>query len=206
MILGEKLRRIRRVQNMTMQEVADASGLSVGFVSQVERNLTVPSLTSLQKLARAVHQPMDTFLDKVGESSEITRASERPSFSLAADHVSFERLSHDFEGSQLTSLLLHEPPGHRSEPVSHKGEELIFVLKGEVTLEIEGLQAVLSAGDSYHFASSRSHSIWNHTRNLATVLWCGTLDVFGSKPAFTSFQDGASQSYSAGLAAGLGHG
>lgn len=206
MILGKKLRQYRRSQNMTMQEVSDATGLSVGFVSQVERNLTVPSLTSLRKLARAVRQPIGTFLNKVAESSEITRASEREAFSLAAHHVSFERLSHDFEDSQLTSLLLHEPPGYRSEPVSHRGEELIFVLNGEITLEIEGLQAVLCAGDSYHFASRRLHSCWNHSDSLATVLWCGTLDVFGSKSNPVQNDNPDSLPYSAGLAAGLGHG
>ena len=179
MILGKKLRELRQSQKRTMQQVADQSGLSVGFISQVERGLTVPSLASLSKLAAAVDQPVDIFLDPAVKSAELTRATDRIPFTLGRNDITFERLSHQFDGSKLTALLIHEPPGHRTEPVSHQGEEIFFMLKGELTVELEGKQIVLRSGDSYHFASSRMHSTWNHRTETATLLWCGTLDVFG---------------------------
>ena len=63
MILGSKLRTVRRSQGKTMQEIASAAGLSVGFVSQVERVIAVPSISSLRKLAAALEQPVGNFLE-----------------------------------------------------------------------------------------------------------------------------------------------
>ena len=60
-------------------------------------------------------------------------------------------------------------------------EELFFVLRGEVTVELEGKRTVLKAGDTLHFDSSRQHSTWNHTNKAVSILWCGTMDVFGEE-------------------------
>ena len=96
--------------------------------------------------------------------------------------MSYERVSTAFEGSQLHSVIVHEPPGHRAEPISHEGEEMFFVLAGSITVEIEGAVEVLHQGDTIHFDSRRTHSTWNHTNETASVLWCGTMDVFGDAP------------------------
>ena len=124
MILGSKLRAVRRSRGKTMQEIASAAGLSVGFVSQVERGIAVPSISSLRKLAAALEQPVGNFLEVSSQSSQLTRSSERLPFTLGQNALTYERLSHSFGGSKLTALLIHEPPGHRTEPVSHEGEEL----------------------------------------------------------------------------------
>lgn len=180
MILGSKLRTVRRSQGKTMQEIASAAGLSVGFVSQVERGIAVPSISSLRKLAAALEQPVGNFLEVSSESSQLTRSSERLPFTLGQNALTYERLSHSFGGSKLTALLIHEPPGHRMEPVSHEGEELFFVIKGEITVEVDEERVILRTGDSYHFDSTRTHCTWNHRTEVATLLWCGTMDVFGS--------------------------
>ena len=80
---------------------------------------------------------------------------------------------------------MHEPPGHRYEPISHRGEELFYILAGTVTVEIEGEKHVLAEGDSIHFDSYRTHSSWNHGSETASFLWCGTMDVFGAASAET---------------------
>ena len=63
MILGSKLRGVRRSKGKTIQQVALSAGLSVGFVSQVERGIAVPSIASLKKLALALEQPVGNFLE-----------------------------------------------------------------------------------------------------------------------------------------------
>ena len=78
---------------------------------------------------------------------------------------------------------MHEPPGHRVEPISHRGEEMFYIIDGEITVEIEGDAEILRKGDSIHFDSRRVHSTWNHTTQTASILWCGTMDVFGDAPA-----------------------
>ena len=180
--LGEALRQRRKTLGFTMQKVADNAGLSVGFISQVERGLTAPSLGSLASIAAVLQTPLSAFLDQPSHGGETTRQNVRPSYSVPGAAMAYERLSSVFEGSKLHSVIVHEPPGHRVEPISHRGEEMFYILTGAITVEIEGESQILRQGDSIHFDSLRTHSTWNHTSDTASILWCGTMDVFGDAP------------------------
>ena len=183
LVLGRQLRRCRKDAALTMQHVADGAGLSVGFISQVERGLTVPSLSSLRAMARVLGRPISFFLDQPENSENTTHALDRVSFSVGEGALSYEWLSATFPGSTLRTIIIHEPPGHRSEPVRHEGEELFYVIAGMITVEVEGEMSVLQRGDSIHFDSRRTHCIWNHGEQTASILWCGTMDVFGEDTA-----------------------
>ena len=181
--LGEALRLRRKDLKLTMQFVADAAGLSVGFISQVERGLTSPSLGSLASIADVLQTDISSFLTQPSAGGQTTHEVSRLTYSVADAAVSYERLSTSFAGSQLHSVLVHEQPGHRMEPISHRGEEMFYIIEGEITVEIEGEVEVLRKGDSIHFDSRRVHSTWNHGAQVASILWCGTMDVFGDAPA-----------------------
>lgn len=180
--LGKSIRSRRKELKLTMQAVADAAGLSVGFISQVERGLTAPSLASLVGISEILDLPLNDFLTQPS-AGDMSRQQARISYSIPGADVSYERVSTTFPGSQLHGVIVHEPPGHRSEPISHKGEEMFFILNGEITVELEGARTVLRQGDTIHFDSTRVHSTWNHGTETASILWCGTMDVFGEAPA-----------------------
>lgn len=180
--LGDRLRQRRKTLKMTLQEVADQAGFSVGFISQIERGITVPSLTSLIAVCRTLKVEAGTFLNQPKVATPFTRREHRPIYGLGGDAgnaVSYERISASFPGNVLRSTIIHEPPGHRSEPMSHEGEEIFFILKGALTLEVDGERVVLEAGDSAHFPSLRTHTMWNHTKEPTTILHTCTMDVFG---------------------------
>lgn len=177
--LGDQLRRCRKEAKLTMQYVADNAGLSVGFISQVERGLAAPSLSSLRSIARVLKRPISEFLEQPSSSSGATRRSRRISYRVADGALAYERLSANLPNGTLRSVIIHEPPGHRNEPISHEGEELFYLLKGEVTVELDGERKILKQGDSLHFDSRRRHATWNHTGETVSILWCGTMDVFG---------------------------
>lgn len=181
--LGVNLRERRKVLGLTMQFVADSAGLSVGFISQVERGLTAPSLGSLASISEVLGTNISSFLQQPRSNEQTTRGVNRPNYSVGNADVSYERLSTTFEDSKLHSVIVHEPPGHRAEPISHRGEEMFFILDGEISVEIEGVTETLRKGDSIHFDSHRVHSTWNHTTKPASILWCGTMDIFGDAPA-----------------------
>lgn len=181
--LGSVLRSRRKELKLTMQSVADAAGLSVGFISQVERGLSVPSLGSLASIANALNTEISHFMPQPSAASQTTYSASRLTYSVAGGGVSYERLSTTFGGSNLHSVIVHEAPGHRMEPISHQGEEMFYMIDGEITVEIEGVAEVLRKGDSIHFDSRRVHSTWNHGTSTASILWCGTMDVFGDAPA-----------------------
>lgn len=177
--LGDRLRQRRRELGLTLQEVADRAGLSVGFISQIERGIATPSLSSLASVARVLGVHIGDFLSQPKVTAPMTRRAERPHYAIGGASMSYERLSTNFPGNVLRSVLIHEPPGHRSEPISHEGEELFFILDGAITVEVEGEVIVLEAGDSLHFPSTRIHSTWNHTDRPATILHTCTMDIFG---------------------------
>ncbi len=177
--LGVHLRERRKALNLTLKEVADRAGLSVGFISQIERSITTPSLSSLVSVSRVLGLHVSEFLAQPRVDTPQTRHDERPVYAISRNSVTYERLSSSFPGSILRSVIIHEPPGHRGEPISHEGEEILFVLEGAITVEVEGERSILEAGDSIHFPSTRTHSTWNHTDRPATILWAGTMDVFG---------------------------
>jgi len=180
--LGDRLRQRRKSLKMTLQEVADEAGFSVGFISQIERGITVPSLTSLIAVCRTLKVEAGSFLNPPKVATPFTRREHRPVYGLGGESgkaVSYERLSASFPGNVLRSTIIHEPPGHRSEPMSHEGEEIFFILKGALTLEVDGEAMVLEPGDSAHFPSLRTHTMWNHTSEPTTILHICTMDVFG---------------------------
>ncbi len=176
--LKDSLRARRKELGMTMQQVADQAGLSVGFISQIERGLTVPSLSSLVSVSRVLGLHASQFLAQPAENTQQTKHNERIPFAINEGSVTYERISSSFPGSVLRSVIIHEPPGHRAEPISHEGEEMLFVLEGAITVEVDGNRSILAKGDSIHFSSRKIHSTWNHSNEPAAILWAGTMDVF----------------------------
>ena len=179
--LGDRLRNRRKELKLTLQDVADKAGFSVGFISQIERGITVPSLVSLVGVCRALNLEIGSFFQQP-KGNAVTRHDSRPVYGLARDGqsaVTYERLSASFPGNVLRSTLIHEPPGFRSEPMSHEGEEIFFIVSGELTLELDGERMILEAGDTVHFPSTRTHTTWNHTTEPTTIFHTCTMDVFG---------------------------
>ena len=161
--LGARLRDRRQALGLTLKEVGDQAGLSVGFISQIERGITIPSLTSLINVCRVLKSDVGDFLKQPRGDKPVTRHGERPVYALGDNAINYERLSAAFPGNVLRSVIFHEPPGFRSEPMAHEGEEMFFILEGALTIEIDGERTILEAGDSVHFPSTRTHVTWNHT-------------------------------------------
>ena len=180
--IGDRLRRRRKDLGLTLRDVAERAGLSVGFISQIERGIAMPSLSSLVSVARVLDVPVSDFLEPPNGTLPMTRHAERQHFMIGSGPVSYERLSANIPGAQLRSVLIHQPPNHRGEWIAHAGEELFYILDGTLTVEIEGARTVLGSGDSLHFLSNRRHLYWNNSNRPVTILHVCTLDVFGDGP------------------------
>lgn len=192
--IGALIRARRRQQQMTLMALGEAAELSVGYLSQVERDQATPSLGTLAQIARALGVSIDYFVAAPAAHTALSRQEGRNRFSLDGSSIIYERLGTDFPGSQLSSFLMTVPPGYRSETVAHEGEELLFVLEGEITQRLDGEDMVMREGDSLHFRGNRPHSWSNHTDQPARLLWTGTLALFRSsarpRPAGANPQTG----------------
>jgi transcriptional regulator with XRE-family HTH domain len=178
--VGALIRARRRQQHMTLEALGKSADVSVGYLSQVERDHATPSLGTLAQIARALGVGIDYFVSAPTAKTALTRASERNRFSLDGSSIIYERLGTDFPGNTLSSFIMTVPPGYQSETVAHEGEEILYVLEGAITQRLDGNEMIMNAGDSLHFRGNRPHSWSNHTDTPARLLWTGTLAMFRS--------------------------
>lgn len=181
--LGALIRKRRKQLDLTLQALCDAAGLSVGYLSQVERGQSTPSLGTLAQIAQALSVGLEYFISTPKPSDSLTRAGARPQFSIDGSSIMYESVSADFPGAELSSYILHVPAGYASEEVSHEGEEIIFLLDGEITQTLGGQTFILQQGDSLHYTGSTPHSWSNETQTTTRILWTGTLSVLQRKGA-----------------------
>lgn len=176
--IGEKLRRHRRAAGKTLAEVASAAGVSTGFLSQAERNLTGVSISSLANIARALDVPLRRLFDQPAQTEADTRQGRRQAYAIEGRRQTYERLSTTFPGSVINAVKLTMPPGYRSETVTHEGDEFVYVLSGRVRYTVGERAYVLGPGDSLHFAGSDTHDIAVVGDEPVAVISVGTLPIF----------------------------
>ena len=181
--VGALIRARRRQLHMTLQEICEAAGISMGYLSQVERDQATPSLGTLAQIARSLDVGMDYFISTPSIEDSLTRAGERQKFSVDGSSILYERIAADFAGNILSSFVLNIPPGYKSETVSHEGEEILYVLEGTINQRLDEEDIVMHVGDSLHFRGNRPHAWWNDSGKPARVLWTGTLQLFRSRTA-----------------------
>jgi len=175
--LGPAIRKRRKQLQMTLQALGAASGVSVGYLSQVERDNATPTLGTLAQIADALGVGLEYFIAAPRPSDGLTRAGERPQFALPNAPLRYESLAASFPGAELSSYILTVPAGYTSETVSHEGEELIYVLEGEIDQILDGQTFHMEVGDSLHYSGLTPHSWTNPTDRTARILWTGTLEV-----------------------------
>lgn len=177
--LGQRLRHYRRQARKTLQDVAGAAGVSVGFLSQAERGLSGVSISSLANLARALEVPLSVLLEQPQQNAPDSHQGERLRYTIEGRPQQYERLSSAFPGSQLNAVKMSMPVGYRSETVAHEGDEFVYVLKGVASYIVAGQEYRLTAGDSLHFDARQPHSAGNGGNEAVELISVGTLEIFG---------------------------
>ena len=178
--LGPIIRARRKKLGLTLQALCNAAGLSVGYLSQVERGNATPSLGTLAQIASALDVELAYFVSTPKPADSLTRAERRPQFSISENGMTYESLGAEFPGAELSSYILHTPPGYESELSQHEGEEIIYILEGEIEQSLAGEVFVMRQGDSLHYSGATPHSWKNTTDKPARILWVGTLTVLQS--------------------------
>jgi len=181
--LGAKLRYHRRMRGMTLQEVARAAECSESMVSKIETARVNPSLTMLSRLAAALEVNVSVFFSGEPGDDIVTRAGARPRLDTDAlrrgDGVALERLVPYAHGCMLQANIHVIAPGGSSDGViAHAGEEIGYLIEGELELEVDGRRFLLAAGDSFYFESDRPHGYRNPGAREARVLWVNTPPTF----------------------------
>jgi transcriptional regulator with XRE-family HTH domain len=174
------IRRLRAEQKISLQELSNRAGVSVGMLSQIERGIANPSLKLLTRIRQALGTPIGGLFDEnaglASDADFVRRSGHRPMLDLG--YVTKELLSPNLSQS-LQFMLLHIPPGGSS------GERLInypadkggLILQGKVLLRVGDVEAELRVGDSFMFDSRKPHGFRNASDAPCQVLW-----IIGAMP------------------------
>jgi transcriptional regulator with XRE-family HTH domain len=178
--LGERLRERRKAIGKTQQQVAEEASLTVGFISQIERGISTPSLASLYNVAKALDASVDMFVSRVPARthSVVSHSGQRQTYQVGGTARFYEFLERGFPEAKLNACLSHVPPGYASEMVSHEGEDFVYVVAGRMLYEVDGIEYLLGPGDTLHFDSRRPHRGKNMGDDTAIELWVGTMLLF----------------------------
>lgn len=178
--IGGRIKARRQELGMTLQALAEASGLSAPFISQAERDQTVPSLVSLTALANALDVDIGYFM-AVPKDENIVRRADDPETIEFDSPVIYHQLSSALPGQQMDAILMTIPPGHRFPIDQREGEDFLFMVEGELVSKVGDIVATLKKGDSMHFRSQSPHSAWNESDRDAILLYVGTPSIFRGK-------------------------
>lgn len=164
--LGAKLRMLRRSRSMTMSEIALAAGCSESMISKIERGRVNPSISLLHRLAETLDTTFAALFHAPAGDGVVSRAGSRPRITAAGPrqgvgHIIEQLVPLDPAMSLQGNLHIIAPGGTTGEAISHYGDEMGYVLEGQIELHLEDKTHIMNVGDTFHFQSKRSHTYRN---------------------------------------------
>jgi DNA-binding transcriptional MerR regulator/mannose-6-phosphate isomerase-like protein (cupin superfamily) len=174
--IGAHLRQLRARRRLSLAQVAETVGISVGFLSALERSQMSGSVGTLRKLARFYKTNILDFFDVNGTGGRRVRPTERKVLEAGAG-VRMELLAW---GNTVMEphLFRIAPEAGSGDPYTHEGEEFIYVLSGDLEITLDGEEHRLKPGDSFYFESNTPHRWKNPGKKETVVLWVNTPPTF----------------------------
>ena len=173
--IGQKLRKTRTEREMTLQDLAELTGVTRSMLSQIENNKSLPSLTTLQLVSRALDVPMGAFFESVERrGSPVLKKQDRKRLQTK-NGVTFYSLTPKLKSHRIEVLYnVYEKNGTTGPLYTHQGEECGIVLKGKLEVVWDGKEHVLEEGDTIYLDSSKPHRIRNLAAGETIAIWINT--------------------------------
>lgn len=175
--VGEKIKEFREAKGMSLHELAEKTGFSSAFISQIENHLISPPLGALIKISHALNLEMGRFFGQTASAPfTIVRSSERQLTSRVASKegvrygYTYESLAPEKVNRHMEPFIVTLEPVHHSQPYSHEGEEFIYVLEGEVKIQLGEYSDILYPGDCIYYDSIVPHRVDTATNSNAKIL------------------------------------
>ncbi|MFX3625635.1 MAG: helix-turn-helix domain-containing protein [Ectobacillus sp.] len=171
MNIGENIRTIRNLRRITIAELCEGTGLSKGFVSQVENGKTSPSIATLQSIADFLNIPLPYLLLEPDQKMKVVRKPERTVSEFGANKIKIEHLTPN-QSDGLRMMIGHLPPGTSTgnDQHAHAGEEVHLMLQGKVLAEQGEEKFILEEGDCFYWLASIPHKVTNIGDTDAKIL------------------------------------
>ncbi|WP_075619645.1 helix-turn-helix domain-containing protein [Paenisporosarcina indica] len=166
MEIGSKIRSIRNRKKITIAQMCEGTGLSKGFISNVENNNTSPSINTLQTISIFLGVPLPYLLLEKKQHMRVVKKNERTNSTF--NNLKIEHLA---SKGGLRMMLVEFPPGaSMGEVNAHEGEESHLVLEGKILAEQGEDSMIIEEGDSFSWNASVPHFVKNIGDDKAVVL------------------------------------
>ena len=179
--IGSRLKELRKSKRINITELAELANVSTGLISQIERNMVVPSVVNLYRIAQALETDINYFFETTPtREAQITRRGDHKKIITDQGKGTYElftssRLGHVLD---LMRITLRGGEEYAHEMVAHEGEECGFVLSGVLTILLDGEEYTLYEGDSIYFRSTIPHKYLNKHKEDCVSVWAMTPTFF----------------------------
>ncbi len=174
---GQRFRRLRTRRGLSLAQVARATGVSIGFLSALERGQMRSSIATLRRIARFYRTNILSLFETAGEHPRLVRPNQRKVLETTPD-VRMELLAWGHTAME-PHLFRIKPGGGSGESYSHEGEEFLHVLRGNFEIWLDGKEHYqLKPGDSLYFESTTPHRWKNPGGTETWLLWVNTPPTF----------------------------
>ena len=181
MDIGEKIKNLRTILGLTQEELADRAELTKGFISQLERGLTSPSISSLEDVLEALGTNISDFFKEEKEERFVFKKIDAFETIFENGNSKLEWIVPNAQKNDMEPIILKLEPGAKSKQIEpHQGEEFGYVLSGRIYLVREGYKkgAVIRRGDTFYIRGDVAHYLENRSKQSAEVLWISTPPEF----------------------------
>lgn len=179
--IGGRIRMRRRIRRMSLQELSAKSGLSVALLSQIERNVSTPSLRSLKQVCEGLDMPIGWLFDGGEENHGVVlRAGSRRRLDFGPLGMAKELMSPDSVPEIQIMKIIIQPGGSSGQaPYNNpEGAKCGTVLSGRLGLHVAGRDYTLDVGDSFAFPAQEMHRFWCTGDSPVEILWIVTPAIY----------------------------
>ncbi len=177
MEIGHKIKELRLKNGLTLEELASRSELTKGFLSQLERDLTSPSISTLADVLEALGTNLSEFFQSPQEEQIVFKESDF--FIDKRDNYKIEWIIPNAQKNQMEPILLTIYPKMKSTKLkSHEGQEFGYVLKGPVYLVMDDRRMKLNTNETFYITNGKTYYLQNQSDHHIKVLWVSSPPVF----------------------------
>jgi len=179
MNIGNKIKELRIQKGLTQEELADRSELSKGFISQLERDLTSPSIATLMDILQCLGTDLKDFFNEETEEQIVFHKEDYFEKTDTELHNKIEWIIPNAQKNIMEPIQLTlEPEGSTYPDNPHEGEEFGYVLSGSIILHIGKHSYPVKKGEAFYFTPNTTHYISCGKKSGAVVIWVSSPPSF----------------------------
>ncbi len=171
MEIGSKIKELRLKNQLTQEELADRCELTKGYISQIENELTSPSIATLKDLLLALGTSLPEFFRDMDEEEQVVFGADDYIHKETDDYDMVWLVPSAQKNSMEAIKIEIAPEACTEKDLPHDGEEFGFVLEGKIKIVIGKREFVAVKGETFYFRSGKTHYIQNVSQEKAVIIW-----------------------------------